>query len=161
MKPLSVFRHHFFYTVRGPAVLPAKVHDYIRANRIHSLMATILITDDSVYMRDLLKAIISRSPHTVIAEAAGGHDCIAMYRDKKPDIVLLDNIMPEMKGIETLKALMEIDPGARVIMISADHQDLSVQMATRYGARGFIAKPFNPETIISEIDSALLATDSS
>ncbi len=160
MTSLSVPHYHSFSWVPGPVFPCRKVHDYIRAYGKHSLMATILITDDSVYMRDLLKAIVSRSPHTVIAEASGGQDCIALYRDKKPDIVLLDNIMPEMKGIETLKVLMEIDPGARVIMVSADHQDLSVQMATRYGARGFIAKPFNPETVLSEIESALSGTNS-
>lgn len=123
----------------------------------HIFMATVLITDDSSYMRDLLKVIISRSSHSVVAEASGGRDCLEQYREKKPDVVLLDNIMPEMKGIETLKALMEIDPSARVIMVSADHQDISVQQATRYGARGFIAKPFDPNTVISEIDSAMLS----
>jgi two-component system, chemotaxis family, chemotaxis protein CheY len=118
-------------------------------------MATVLITDDSVYMRDLIKAVLARSSHTVIAEASGGQECLEKYQEKRPDVVLLDNIMPEMKGLETLRELISIDPGARVIMVSADHQDQSVQLAAKYGAKGFIVKPFLAETVTSEIDAVM------
>lgn len=121
-------------------------------------MATLLITDDSDYMRDLLRVMLARSSHTVIGEASGGQECIDKYRDLRPDIVLLDSIMPQMKGIETLRALLSMDPGARVIMVSADHQEQSVQLATRHGARGFVAKPFDLKTVVSEIDAVMKNT---
>lgn len=118
-------------------------------------MARVLIADDALFTRILLRKILSEAGHEVVGEASTGREVVEKYAELRPDIVTLDIIMPEMDGIEALKKILEIDPNAKVIMItSVSHKERVIQ-AINLGAKGFIVKPFEPTQLISEINRVL------
>ena len=106
-------------------------------------MANILITDDAVFMRRMLGDVLKNNGHTIVGEAANGKEAIAKYKELKPDLVTMDITMPELDGIQACKAIMQSDPQARVLMVSAMGQQAMVVEAIKSGARDFIVKPFN------------------
>src|SRR5215471_3287314 len=80
---------------------------------------TCLIVDDSAFMRFHLKRLMDAFENVVAREAANGDDAVVEYQKMKPDIVLMDIVMPGQGGIETVKQICAHDPAARVIMISS------------------------------------------
>jgi len=118
-------------------------------------MANVMIVDDASFMRSSLRFIVEKHGHTVIGTATDGKEAIALYTKLKPDIVTLDVIMKDMDGISTLKALLEKDPHAKIIMVTAVGQESKQIEAKEIGALGYIRKPFKPEDIAAEIDSVL------
>ncbi len=115
-------------------------------------MASVLIVDDAAFMRMVLKKIIMKSGNQVIAEAANGDEAVALYKQYKPDIVLLDIVMPPGKetkdGIDTLRRIMSEDPNAKVIMCSSMGQQAFITEALKLGAKDFIVKPFKPDKVM-------------
>jgi two-component system chemotaxis response regulator CheY len=113
----------------------------------------ILIADDSEFMRVLLKKIVQSAwPDAEINEAATGQQAIDSYGINRPDIILMDIMMPEKTGLEALK---EIGSEVPVIIISAADQDNMIEEARSLGARDFIAKPFEQTKVIESIQTAL------
>lgn len=112
----------------------------------------VLICDDALFMRKYLQKIIEKSGNKVVAEAKNPDEAIDFYREHKPDLVLLDIIMPAGKkasdGIEALDHIMKNDPKAKVVMCSSMGQDNLINEARDKGAKGFISKPFKPQEII-------------
>src|SRR4051812_13487634 len=107
-------------------------------------MATILIVDDAVFMRKRCATLLTKNGYT-ICEAANGHEAVVMYQQERPHAVLMDITMPEMDGLEALKAIKLIDPAARIAMVTAIGQQSVVMEAIKAGARDFIIKPFDPD----------------
>lgn len=118
-------------------------------------MANILITDDAMFMRMLLGGTLKKLGHTIVAEASNGLEAVEMYKRHKPDLVTMDITMPEIDGIEALKRIMEVDPNAKVIMVSAMGQQVMVLDAIKAGAKDFLVKPFD-ETRVSEAINKIL-----
>ncbi|MBM3267698.1 MAG: response regulator [Candidatus Sericytochromatia bacterium] len=119
-------------------------------------MATILIADDSSFMRLMLKEILTRMGHTIAGEAADGAEVLDLYdRGNPPDLVTLDVTMPRMDGIEALRRLQEVHPGSRVIICSAQGRDEVIQECMSSGARAFIVKPFQADQVAKAIDRVL------
>lgn len=114
-------------------------------------MATILITDDALFMRVRLRGILARGGFDVAAEASDGNEAIALYRAFKPDIVTMDITMPNMDGITAVREIKKIDPGAKIIMCTAMGQTNMVLEAVAAGAQDFIVKPFQPEKVLEAI----------
>ena len=110
-------------------------------------MSTFIVIDDSLVIRMHLKNIIESLDHQVVGEAANGKSGIALYEQKKPDAVTLDISMPELNGIEALKQILDIQPEAKVIIISAVGQKQMIIEALKLGAKDFITKPFEPEKV--------------
>jgi two-component system chemotaxis response regulator CheY len=119
-------------------------------------MKTVLIVDDSLFMRMFIRRIIEREGYLVIGEAENGIDCIEKFKKYRPEVVTLDVTMPRMDGIQTLSALMEIDPEAKIIMISSIGQESVVKHAISIGASTFIVKPFKNGQIISAVNKMIL-----
>lgn len=115
-------------------------------------MAKILIVDDAAFMRISIKNMLKNSDHEVVGEAENGKVAIEQYKALQPDIVTMDITMPEMDGLEALKRIVEINPAAKVIMVSAMGQETMVREAVMSGAKGFIVKPFKEDGILSAID---------
>ncbi|MGH4138682.1 response regulator [Clostridium sp.] len=111
-------------------------------------MKRVLITDDAVFMRMSLKAMLERNGFEVVGEAENGEIAVEKYKLLKPDIVTLDITMPVMEGLEALKLIKAFDKNAKIIMISAMGQETIVRDAVISGALGFIVKPFKEETIV-------------
>jgi two-component system chemotaxis response regulator CheY len=115
----------------------------------------VLVVDDTKFMRDILKGILSKKDLEVAGEAANGREAVEKYRELKPDLVTMDIIMPEMDGIEAVKKIMERNPAARILMCSAMGQQALVIEAIQAGARDFVIKPFQPTRVLEAVDRAL------
>lgn len=104
-------------------------------------MKTVLIADDSLFMRTWLKKVIHQNNHKVVAEASNGQEAIDQYKNVNPDIILLDITMPEVNGLTALKEIIKINPNAKVIMCSALGSQANIIESLREGAKDFIVKP--------------------
>lgn len=115
----------------------------------------VLIVDDTAFMRKLLRNILFSGGFDIVGEAENGKQAVEMYKQLKPDLVMLDIVMPEMNGIEALKAIKQIDPNAKVIMCTAVGQEKIVKAAIKLGAKGYIVKPFQAQKVIEEAKKVL------
>ena len=109
-------------------------------------MAKVLVVDDSAFLRMRNVALIKELGHEVV-EAADGKLAIDAYKTHHPDAVLMDITMPNMDGIQALRAILAIDPNARIAMVTAMGQQSIVMDAIKAGARDFVVKPFEPDRI--------------
>lgn len=118
-------------------------------------MLRILIVDDSITARNSLKRILLDSNHTVVGEAADGEEGFQKYLSLKPDVVTMDITMPVLNGIESLKKIMSSDPDACVIMISALGQGGKILEALNSGAKHYITKPFEAESVMGALSEVM------
>ncbi len=116
---------------------------------------TILIVDDTEFMRHLLREIFESNGYRVVGEAPNGKEAIRVYEELLPDLTTLDITMPEMDGITALKAIRKIDPAAQVIMVSAMGSQQNVLAAVKAGAKNFIVKPFDEKKVLDVVKSVL------
>ncbi|MEA5058851.1 MAG: response regulator [Candidatus Pelethousia sp.] len=114
-------------------------------------MKKILIVDDATFMRVSIRNIIAKNGFEVAGEAENGLVAVQKYTELRPDIVTMDITMPEMNGLDALKAIRKIDPNATIIMVSALGQESMVREAVLSGAKGFVVKPFKEETITTAL----------
>ena len=115
----------------------------------------ILIADDSVNMRVILKDILHRSGYTVVGEAGDGAEAVSMFDKLVTDAALIDLAMPKMDGLEALKAIKSAHADAKVVMICALGQQELVIDALRAGASDFIIKPFQAERVLEALKKTL------
>jgi two-component system, chemotaxis family, chemotaxis protein CheY len=116
--------------------------------------AKVLIVDDSALTRRSLRQILETAGCDVV-EADNGLDALERYFIDKPDVVLLDLVMRGMYGLDVLQKIRELDPRARIVVVSADIQTSSQDLAGEAGAAAFINKPFDKSDILSALDTAL------
>ena len=116
-------------------------------------MAKILVVDDATFMRKVIGDTLSKAGYSEIYEAVDGADAVEKYKELQPELVLMDIMMPNMDGLEALKAIRASDGNANVVMCSAMGQETMVIDAIRSGAKDFIVKPFKGERIIKTITS--------
>lgn len=116
--------------------------------------AKVLIVDDSALTRRSLRQILETAGYEVV-EAENGLDALERYFLDKPDVVLLDLVMRGMYGLDVLQKIRELDPSARIVVVSADIQTSSQDLAGEAGAAAFINKPFDKSDILSALDTAL------
>ncbi len=118
-------------------------------------MAKILVVDDAAFMRMMVKDTLSKNGYTDLYEAADGLQAVEVYNEGKPALVIMDITMPNMDGLDALRAIMGQNPGANVVMCSAMGQEAMVIDAIKSGAKDFIVKPFKPERIIKTVEQLL------
>lgn len=118
-------------------------------------MARILICDDTLFMRYMLKNILEKGGYIVAGEARNGLEAIKKYEDLKPDLVTMDITMPEMNGIEALTKIMQKHPQANIIVLSAMGQEAMVKEAILKGAKDFIVKPFKEGRVLHSVAKVL------
>lgn len=114
----------------------------------------ILIVDDSGLARRRARAILEAAGFEVL-EAEDGMSALETYYVQKPDVVLLDLVMKGMYGLEVLARLREMDPNARVIVVSADIQSSSHELVAEGGAAGFLVKPVDANEVLTMVRSTL------
>lgn len=119
---------------------------------------TCLIVDDSAFMRFHLRRMMDSFDNIIASEAANGNEALREYGRLKPDIVLMDIVMPGLEGVETVKRICSEDPKARVIMISSVSYQEKVSEAMSAGAKCFIPKPVTTEELRRAIQSVLSTT---
>jgi two-component system chemotaxis response regulator CheY len=119
---------------------------------------TILIVEDSSPMTEILKKIFQANVKCKILEATNGIEAVKKYKQFKPDLVTMRIDMQKASGIVALNAIMEIDPNAKVIIISARSQKDLPEDVLKIGALGYITKPFDKNVITPILIKALRET---
>ncbi len=118
-------------------------------------MLKILVVDDAIFMRSMIRDIFARGPFVIAGEAENGVQAVRLYQDLRPDLTTMDIVMPQMDGISALREIIRIDPAAKVVMCSALGQEALIAEAIEAGARDFIVKPFQPGRVLKVVQSVL------
>lgn len=111
-------------------------------------MTNILLIDDSLLARNLLRHILEDKGYTICGEAANGREGFEKYKQLKPDLVFCDLMMDEMDGIECLRAIMSVSPEAKVVMCTSINDKLHLKEAMKSGAKSYLKKPAVAEEVI-------------
>ena len=117
-------------------------------------MKSVLIVDDSLYMRTLIKDALESGGYSVVGQASNGEEAIDLAFELQPDLITLDNILPDMIGTDILKVYKEEGLKSKVIMISAVGQESVVNEGLRLGACAYIVKPFTNDQLVQAITNA-------
>lgn len=115
----------------------------------------VLLVDDASFMRMMLKNILVGSGYEVVGEAENGAKAIEQFKSLKPDLVIMDIIMPEMGGIDAVREIVKQNPTAKILMCSSMGQQSLVVEAIQAGAKDFIVKPFQPSNVLEAVKKAL------
>ena len=115
----------------------------------------VLIVDDAVFMRNMIRDIFASGGFEVVGEAANGLEAVEKFRELRPDLTTMDIVMPFKSGIEATREIVKADPRAVVIMCSALGQEALVMEAIEAGASDFIVKPFKSEDVVSVVKKVL------
>ena len=108
----------------------------------------VLIADDALFMRNMIREVFSGDEFEVIGEAANGVEAVEKYKELRPDITTMDIVMPQKSGIEAVREIIKINKDAKIVMCSALGQESLVMEAIEAGAADFIVKPFKPEKVL-------------
>jgi two-component system chemotaxis response regulator CheY len=112
---------------------------------------TVLIVDDAVVMRMMIKGILSKNGFEVVGEAKDGVEAVEKYKTLHPDLVTMDMVMPAMDGISAVREIIATDAAAKIIMCTSMGQQALVDEAIAAGAVAFITKPFQAPAILEAI----------
>lgn len=123
--------------------------------RVQAVATKVMLVDDASFMRMMLKNILVGAGYEVAGEAENGAKAVQLYKTLKPDLVIMDIIMPEMGGIDAVREIVKSDPSARVLMCSSMGQQALVVEAIQAGAKDFIVKPFQPSNVLEAVKKAI------
>ncbi len=118
-------------------------------------MARIMIADDSDSIRMVLRDIVDIGHHELVAEAINGFETVEKFNKTKPDLLLLDMAMPKKDGITALKEILDKNPNAKIIMITASDNISTMTECINAGALAYLLKPFNFEDVLKTITKIL------
>jgi two-component system chemotaxis response regulator CheY len=118
-------------------------------------MARVLVADDASFMRQMIREIVESEGFEVCGEASDGVEAVDEFKRLQPDVVTMDIVMPRKSGIDAVRGIVAIDPGACVVMCSALGQETLVTEAIQAGAKDFIVKPFKPDAVIETLKKVL------
>lgn len=124
---------------------------YKMDKRSSQASVTVLIVDDELFFRIMLRDILEKEGFSVVAEAANGVEAITKYRLHRPEITIMDIFMPEKNGIEALKEIVAMDRNARVLIFTGIGFDEDIEVAMQAGAKEVILKTFSPEEVTEVI----------
>ncbi len=116
---------------------------------------SVLICDDALFMRTMIKDILSEAGYQVVGEAATGAEAVEQFRALQPELVTMDIVMPDMGGIDAVREIIGEHPEATILMCSAMGQQALVIEALQAGAKDFIVKPFQPSRVLEAVQRVL------
>ena len=123
------------------------------------IVVNIFLVDDSEYIRNTLKAVLTYAGYNIVGEAANANEAIEKYQALHPDVVLLDIVLKinetERTGIDVLREILVLDPQAKIIICSALNQQALIKESLGIGAKAFIAKPFQPENLLEVVKTCV------
>jgi two-component system chemotaxis response regulator CheY len=120
-----------------------------------SMAKRILIVDDAAFIRIIVKNILVPRGFQIAGEATNGAEAVRMYHELKPDLVTMDITMNEKDGLEAARDIIQMDPNARIIMVTALGQEKMLIDSFKIGVKDFVVKPFKPERLITAVNKAL------
>jgi two-component system chemotaxis response regulator CheY len=115
----------------------------------------VLIVDDAVFMRNMIRDIFAAGGLDVVGEASNGLEAVERYRELKPDVTTMDIVMPFKSGIEATREIVKADPRALIVMCSALGQESLVMEAIEAGASDFVVKPFKAGDVLAVVRKVL------
>lgn len=118
-------------------------------------MAKIMLVDDAAFMRMMVKNTLTKSGYDNFVEAQDGAEAVKKYDEENPDMVFMDITMPNMDGLQALKAIKGNHPDAKIVMCTAMGQQAMVLEAIQSGAADFIVKPFEADRVIATAKKVL------
>lgn len=113
----------------------------------------VLIVDDSSFLRKKLCGLVESLGKTVVAEAVDGHDAIEKYKELKPDLVTMDMEMPIMNGVDASIAILQLDPKAKIVMITSSVDKKALLVCEKMGVKKVMQKPVNEEEFKKAIEA--------
>ncbi|WP_051632464.1 response regulator [Nitrincola lacisaponensis] len=114
-----------------------------------------LIVDDQIIIRNLLRALLTKSGLNVVGESNSGEKALLMAEQLKPELICLDITMPGISGLETLKRLKQSHPQTKIVMITGHQGKGDVEGAIAAGADGYIVKPFKVNTLLTTLEKIM------
>ncbi|MFP4498781.1 MAG: response regulator [Vulcanimicrobiota bacterium] len=114
-------------------------------------MTTVLIADDALIMRMMLKDLLTKNEFEVIGEAENGEEAVEAFKELNPDLALIDILMPVKDGLNAAQEILNFNPDAKIIMISAMGEREYIAQAQEMGVKSFILKPFSPPKVIETL----------
>jgi two-component system chemotaxis response regulator CheY len=117
-------------------------------------MAKVMIVDDAQFMRLRLSKMLVACGHEVV-EAEDGNQAVAVYQLTSPDVVFMDITMPNKDGLAALSEIRQLDPQARVIMLTALEQQAMLLQAFQAGAKECLLKPCSTDRVIQTLERLL------
>ena len=118
---------------------------------VNDLSKTVLVVDDSTFMRRMMINLLTKNGYEVVGEASNGKIGVSKYKELRPAIVTMDVTMDEMNGLEALKYIIEFDPNANVIMVSSMGQEIIVKDSIVLGAKNFLVKPYDDKQVLDAL----------
>jgi two-component system, chemotaxis family, chemotaxis protein CheY len=116
---------------------------------------TVLIADDSEFMRVMVRRILGSAGYDVVGEASSGESAVERFESLRPDLLTLDLAMPCQDGHSPLARILAIDPTARILTCSVAGQEAAAAASILDGARDHLTKPFHPDGLLAAIASVL------
>lgn len=111
----------------------------------------ILVVDDHAIVRGGLRRLLATLPEAEVVEAATGRDALALFREARPDLVILDLNLPGIGGIELLRRFLLLDGAARVLVFSMHAEAIYAGRALQAGARGYVSKNASPDELMTAL----------
>jgi len=117
-------------------------------------MLKVLVIDDDEMVLALVQKILTMEGFEALTTADGPQG-LTIYKERRPDMVLLDLALPGMNGLEVLRRIRQLDPEARVIVVTGSGSNESAEVALKYGAYDFVRKPVDYADFVRRIKAAL------
>lgn len=119
-------------------------------------MTRLIVADDAPFIREIVRAIVAKiGGISLVGEAVNGEEAVELALKLKPDVILMDIIMPKKSGIEATKEIIKALPETRIIAFSTADQETMVMRALEAGCCSFMEKPFNQEQLTKAINETL------
>lgn len=116
------------------------------------MSTTIMVVDDSPFASKQIKDIVEDNGYEVIGYAKDGEEAIELYKELKPDIVILDIIMPELNGLETAEILKKQDPAVKILMLSSLCDAGTMEEVKSIGVKHLIPKPLEADVLLASLE---------
>lgn len=116
------------------------------------MSTTIMVVDDSPFASKQIKDIVEDNGYEVIGYAKDGEEAIELYKELKPDIVILDIIMPGLNGLETAEILKKQDPAVKMLMLSSLCDAGTMEEVKSIGVKHLIPKPLEADVLLASLE---------
>ena len=115
-------------------------------------MARVMIVDDAVLARKIMRNVLTNGGHDVVGEIGSGDTALETFRQLKPDLVMMDVTMPGKDGVTAGRDILSEIPEAKIVIVSSIHRESVVRDSLGSGVAGYIIKPYTTERILETVD---------
>ncbi len=115
----------------------------------------LVIVDDAPFIREAIRNIVQNTEIELIAEATNGEEAVRVVERMRPQVVLMDMVMPKKNGVDASREILEKNPNVKIIACSTESQELLLLKALEIGCCSFLAKPFKSEELLKAIRGAV------